>query len=75
MLPEAIRSFSKFLPLTNVVTLLERLLFGSPLGDHLMEVAVLGGVMMAGVGGSQESGGNCRLTRRLMSGIRPEAGV
>ncbi len=29
MLPEAIRSFSKFLPLTHVVTLLEGLWFGA----------------------------------------------
>jgi ABC-2 type transport system permease protein len=49
MLPEAIRSLSKFLPLTHVVTLLEGLWFGSSLGDHLMEVAVLGGMMVVGV--------------------------
>ena len=49
MLPEAILSFSKFLPLIHVVTLLEGLWFGSSLGNHLMEVAVVGGVMVVGV--------------------------
>lgn len=48
-MPEAIRSFSRFLPLTHVVTLLQGLWFGEPWGDHLLEVAVLAGVLVAGV--------------------------
>ncbi|HEY67378.1 MAG TPA: ABC transporter permease [Thermoflexia bacterium] len=47
-LPEAIRSFSKFLPLTHVVTLLQGLWFGEPWGDHLTEVAVLVGILVTG---------------------------
>jgi len=47
-LPEAIRSFSKFLPLTHVVTLLQGLWFGEPWSDHLTEVAVLVGILVAG---------------------------
>jgi ABC-2 type transport system permease protein len=49
-LPETVRSFSKFLPLTHVVTLLEGLWFGGPFGDHLTELAVLGVMIVLGVG-------------------------
>jgi ABC-2 type transport system permease protein len=48
-LPEAVRSFSRFLPLTHVVTLLQGLWFGEPWGDHLTELAVLFGVLIGGV--------------------------
>lgn len=47
--PETIRSLSKFLPLTHVVTLLEGLWFGDLWGSHLTEVVVLGGMLIAGV--------------------------
>ena len=49
MLPESIRSFSRFLPLTHVVTLLEGLWFGDVLGAHLLELAVLGAMVVVGV--------------------------
>ncbi len=48
-LPEWLRRFSEFLPLTHVVTLLQGLWFGEPFGDHLKEVAVLLGVLVVGV--------------------------
>lgn len=47
--PETIRSLSKFLPLTHVVTLLEGLWFGELWNQHLTEVIVLGGMLIAGV--------------------------
>jgi ABC-2 type transport system permease protein len=47
--PETIRSLSKFLPLTHVVTLLEGLWFGELWNAHLMEVVVLGGMLIVGV--------------------------
>ncbi len=48
-LPEWLRRFSEFLPLTHVVTLLQGLWFGEPFGDHLKEVAVLAAVLVVGV--------------------------
>lgn len=48
ILPQSIRSFSRFLPLTHVVTLVEGLWFGDTMGQHLMEVAVLGGIIVLG---------------------------
>ena len=48
-LPETIRSFSRFLPLTHVVTLLEGLWFGDQLGSHLTEIGVLGAMIVVGV--------------------------
>lgn len=47
--PEALRSFSKFLPLTHVVSLLQGLWFGEAWGKHLTEVAVLVGMLVIGV--------------------------
>jgi ABC-2 type transport system permease protein len=49
-LPESLRSFSRFLPLTHVVTLLEGLWFGSSLGHHLTELVVLAVMIVLGVG-------------------------
>jgi len=49
MFPETIRSFSNFLPLTHVVTLLQGLWFGESWGEHLTEIAVLLVVLTTGV--------------------------
>jgi len=46
VLPESIRRLSGFLPLTYVVRLLRGLWFGDAWGDHLVETAVLGGVLV-----------------------------
>lgn len=48
-LPETVRSVSRVLPLTHVVTLLQGLWFGESWGDHLTEVAVLLVMLAAGV--------------------------
>ena len=47
-MPQAIRSLSKFLPLTHVVTLLQGLWFGAPWSDHVTEVLVLVGTLIVG---------------------------
>ena len=49
MFPETIRSFSNFLPLTHVVTLLQGLWFGEGWGEHLTEIVVLLVVLTTGV--------------------------
>jgi ABC-2 type transport system permease protein len=49
ILPEGVRTVSKFLPVTYVVTLMQGLWKGDAWGGHLTEVAVLGCVMVAGV--------------------------
>jgi len=46
VLSEGIRRAADFLPLTYVVRLLRGLWFGETWGDHLVEVAVLGGVLV-----------------------------
>jgi ABC-2 type transport system permease protein len=46
VLPEGIRRAADFLPLTYVVRLLRGLWFGESWGDHWVEVAVLGGVLV-----------------------------
>lgn len=48
IMPEGVRSVSRFLPLTHVVTLLQGLWFGEPWSDHLTQVAVLAGVLVVG---------------------------
>jgi ABC-2 type transport system permease protein len=48
MMPEGVRNASRFLPLTHVVTLLRGLWFGESFGEHLVEVAVLAGVLVVG---------------------------
>ena len=49
LLPDQVRAFSKFLPLTHVVTLLRGLWTGDPWSQHLTEVWVLLGMLLAGV--------------------------
>jgi ABC-2 type transport system permease protein len=46
ILPATIRRISDFLPLTYVARLLRGLWFGEAWGDHLLEVAVLGGILV-----------------------------
>ncbi len=48
MFPPAIRTISKFIPMTHIVSLLQGLWIGEPWGRHLVEVAVLGGLLAAG---------------------------
>ena len=49
ILPAGVRNFSKFLPLTHVVTLLRGLWIGEIWSQHMTEVWVLLGVLAAGV--------------------------
>lgn len=49
ILPEGVRNFSKFLPLTHVVTLLRGLWTGETWSQHTTEVWVLLAMMVAGV--------------------------
>jgi ABC-type multidrug transport system permease subunit len=44
----SLRTISRFLPLTHLVTLLRGLWFGEGWGDFLTEVAVLAGLAMVG---------------------------
>jgi len=46
IMPPTIRRIADFLPLTYVVKLLRGLWFGETWGDHLLEVAVLGGILV-----------------------------
>jgi len=48
-IPQALRAASKFIPLTHVVNLLQGLWFGNPLGQHVLEVAILAGLLVLGV--------------------------
>ena len=48
MMPTAVLKVSRFVPLTHVVTLLRGLWFGDSFGDHMIEVAVLGGTLIVG---------------------------
>lgn len=48
VMPEGVRDVSRFLPLTHVVRLLQGMWFGESLGEHLVEVAVLAGVLVVG---------------------------
>ena len=48
VMPEGVRNASRFLPLTRGVTLLRGLWFGESLGEHLVKVAVLAGVLVGG---------------------------
>lgn len=47
--PETLRLFSRFLPLTHVVTLLQGLWFGASWGEHLTELIVLGSMLVVSV--------------------------
>jgi ABC-2 type transport system permease protein len=49
VLPQSIRKIASFIPLTHVVTLMRGLWAGEGWGRHLMEVAVLGGILILGV--------------------------
>jgi ABC-2 type transport system permease protein len=49
LLPDKVRAFSKFLPLTHVVTLLRGLWIGETWSQHTTEVGVLLGLLAAGV--------------------------
>jgi ABC-2 type transport system permease protein len=46
MLPETIQNVAKFLPLTHVVTLVKGVWFGDPLGQHWVEIVVLGVILV-----------------------------
>jgi ABC-2 type transport system permease protein len=48
MMPESVRAISQFIPLTHVVTLLRGLWFGEPFSQHVTELLVLSGVLVAG---------------------------
>lgn len=48
ILPASVRSFSRFIPLTHVVTLMRGLWFGEPWSRHLTEVIVLAGLIILG---------------------------
>ncbi|OGD28290.1 MAG: hypothetical protein A2V57_01385 [Candidatus Aminicenantes bacterium RBG_19FT_COMBO_65_30] len=47
--PQALRAAGKFIPLTHVVNLLQGLWIGDPLGKHVLELAVLAGLLVVGV--------------------------
>jgi ABC-2 type transport system permease protein len=49
LLPEAIKKFSNFLPLTYVVNLLRGLWIGEAWGSHLLDVGVLVGMLILGI--------------------------
>ncbi len=44
---ESIQRISAYLPLTYVVRLLKAAWFGEPLREHWLEVAILGGILLA----------------------------
>jgi ABC-2 type transport system permease protein len=46
VMPQTVNQIARFIPLTYVVTLLRGLWFGAPWGSHLLEVAVLGGILV-----------------------------
>ncbi len=49
LMPQGIQHFANFLPLTHGVSLLRGLWFGEPWSAHLLEVAVLGGMLVVGL--------------------------
>jgi ABC-2 type transport system permease protein len=49
LLPEGVRKFSTFLPLTYVVTLLRGLWIGESWGMHVTEIVVLASMLVVGV--------------------------
>jgi ABC-2 type transport system permease protein len=49
LMPATIQNISAFLPLTYVVNLLRGLWAGQPWGDHLLDVAVLAGMLLLGI--------------------------
>jgi len=46
IIPASMRPFTRFIPLTHVVTLMRGLWFGEPWSRHLTEVAVLAGLLI-----------------------------
>jgi ABC-2 type transport system permease protein len=48
MFPPAIRAIGRFLPMTHIVSLLQGLWFGEPLGKHVGEILVLSGLLAVG---------------------------
>jgi ABC-2 type transport system permease protein len=48
VMPEAVQTISRFLPLTHLVALLRGLWFGEAWGNYLTEAAVLAGVAIVG---------------------------
>lgn len=48
LLPAGVRAFSRYLPLTHVVSLMKGMWFGDPWSKHLTEVVVLLGIMVLG---------------------------
>lgn len=49
MMPETVRQVARFIPLTHVATLLRGLWFGEPVGQHVTEIVVLGGILIVGM--------------------------
>jgi len=48
VIPASVRTFSRFIPLTHVVTLMRGLWFGEAWSRHLTEVIVLAGILIFG---------------------------
>ena len=48
VMPDTVRTVSRFLPLTHLVALLRGLWLGQGWGDYLIEAAVLGGIAIVG---------------------------
>jgi ABC-2 type transport system permease protein len=48
VMPEAVQTISRFLPLTHLVVLLRGMWFGEPRGEYLTETAVLAGMAIVG---------------------------
>lgn len=46
VMPEGVQNFSRYIPLTHVVKLIQGLWYGEPWGDYLLEVAVLVGTLV-----------------------------
>lgn len=46
VMPDKMRAFSRFIPLTHVVKLMKGLWFGEPWSRHLVEVTVLTGILV-----------------------------
>ena len=49
LIPVAMQKISAFVPLTYVVNLLRGMWIGHPWGSHLLDVAVLAGMLLSGV--------------------------
>jgi ABC-2 type transport system permease protein len=49
VLPQSVRNVARFIPLTHVVTLMRGLWAGESWARHQTEIAVLGGVLLAGI--------------------------